>query len=217
MKKMQNESIQNKVEGISQEFTVRGASGGVFSVSAGQLVTITDLEGEQIVDFLAFVSPNHQEHLSVTHTRFNLRRLFLREGDVLLTNLQNPIIEIVKDTVGYHDMTAPSCDPTFYKNFGGDPNHRSCRQNFAEVLAPYGIENWRIPDPLNLFQNTPDLYHATPNDNKELTLGNAASKPNDYITFRFLTDAIFAVSTCPFDMFGVNGGKSTSAKVSIHQ
>lgn len=194
---------------------VPGAHGKAFKVSVGQEVIIKDLEGEQVVDFIAFVSPEYKEYLSVCHSSFNLRRLYLLEGDVLLSNFQNPVVEILEDTVGKHNMTAPCCDPVFYKNFGGDPKQRSCFQNFSEELKDYGVGNWAIPNPLNLFQNTPDLFHDSPEDTKELSLGKAASQKGDFIRLRFLTDALFAVSSCPFTMFSFNGGKSTSIEIII--
>lgn len=198
-----------------EKHNVSGAHGKAFKVSAGTEVTITDLEGEQVIDFMAFVSPNIKESLSVCNTRFNLRRLYLLEGDVLLSNLQKPIAKIIQDTVGIHNMTAPSCDSHFYKNLGKGPEHRSCFQNFTEVFEEYGIEPSDLPPPLNFFQNTPDLFHTNPEDTKELSLGEAASKPGDFVKIRFYTDAIFAVSVCPFTMFGFNGGKSTPIEVSI--
>lgn len=200
---------------MNEKHIISGAHGKAFKVSAGTEVTITDLEGEQVVDFMAFVSSNIKESLSVCNTRFNLRRLYLLEEDILLTNLQKPIAKIIQDTVGLHNMTAPSCDPHFYKNLGGSSEHRSCFQNFTDVLEEYGIESTDLPAPLNFFQNTPDLFHANHDDKTELSLGEAASKPGDFVKIRFCTDAIFAVSACPFTMFGFNGGKSTPIEISI--
>jgi len=195
--------------------TIPGAHGRAFEVKKGQEVKITDLEGEQVIDFAAFIAPDYNEYFSVTHTRFHLKRLYLREGDIFLTNFQNEIAELIEDTVGIHNMTAPSCDPIFYKNLGGDPNHRNCHQNFTDAFAEYGIEEWRVPDPLNFFQDTPNLFHESPEDNREISLGRVASKRGDYVRLRFLADAVFAVSACPFTMFGFNGGKSTSIEVKI--
>lgn len=196
---------------------IQGAHGQAFKVKKGQEVKITDLEGEQVIDFAAFIAPDYKEYFSVCHTRFNLRRLYLLKGDQFLSNFQTPMAELIKDTVGIHNMTAPSCDSMFYENLGGDPNHRSCHQNFTDAFAEYGIEEWRVPNPLNLFQDTPDLFHDNPKDDKELSLGTVASKAGDFVQIRFLTDALFAVSACPFTMFGFNGGESTPIEVKISE
>src|SRR5690625_1366782 len=155
----------------------------------------------------------------MSHTAFGLGRLYLQNGDLLVTNLQNPIIEVLNDTTnGFHDMTAHMCDPQLYKNYGVETEHRSCRQNLSEVLKPYGIENVMLPDPLNIFQHTPNIFRTSPDDNREVTLGGTSgsySKAGDYITIRFLTDTIFAVSSCPFDLEGFNGGEPTSIKITL--
>lgn len=185
---------------------VSGGYGYAFQVKKNQLIKITDLEGQQVIDLLAFKKDNYKEFLSVTHTRSALRRLYLEKGDALLTNDSNPFLEIVEDTVGIHDLTVACCDKAKYTELGM-PEHRSCRQNFSEVLEPYGIEEWRLPDPFNIFQNTPVYADGT------WGAEEPPSKKGSYIILRFLEDALFAVSACPYDQNGFNGGKSTSIEV----
>lgn len=187
---------------------VPGGYGYAFQIEKNQMLKITDLEGQQVIDLLAFHSQNDKEYLSMTHTRSTLRRVYLKEGDQLVTNNSRPFLEIVKDTVGVHDLTVACCDEAKYMELGM-PNHRSCRQNFTEVLEPYGIEEWRLPDPFNIFQNTPIYENGTWGAEKP------PSKKGSYIMIRFLESAICAVSACPYDLNGFNGGQSTPIEVSI--
>lgn len=187
---------------------VPGSYGYAFHIEKDQLLKITDLEGEQVIDLLAFQHQNDKEYLSVTHTRSSLRRLYLEQGDQLLTNYSRPFLEIVEDTVGVHDLTVACCDEAKYAELGLS-NHRSCRQNFTEVLEPYGIEEWRLPDPFNIFQNTPIYADGTWGAEKP------PSKKGSYIILRFLESALCAVSVCPYVYNGFNGGKSTPIEIEI--
>lgn len=187
---------------------VPGGHGYAFKVSKNQCVKITDLEGKQVIDFLAFHEQNHKEFLSVTHTRSVLRRLFLKVGDQLVINYSNPFVEIVEDTVGIHDLMVACCDQAKYAQLGLS-NHRSCRQNFTEVLEPYGIQEWRLPDPFNIFQNTPVYADGTWGSEEP------PSKKGSYIILRLLEDALCAVSACPYDQNGFNGGKSTPIEIAL--
>src|SRR5699024_9027322 len=131
----------NLMEGIKMVDThiVDGGFGGAFEVKKGDVVTIKDLEGEQVVDFMAFLAPDYKEFLSVSRTRFHLRRLYLLEGDTFISNLHTPIAEVVADTVKLHNLNAPMCSPEFYGRLGGDATQRSCMGIFTEALKPHGI------------------------------------------------------------------------------
>jgi len=62
------------------------------------------------------------------------------------------IVAIVRDDVGSHDVITSMCDSRRYTLDYGVENHRSCRTNLTEAYAPWGIGEWEIPDPFNLFQ-----------------------------------------------------------------
>src|SRR5699024_3089658 len=130
------------------------------------------------------------------------------EGDMLLTNFRNPMAEIIEDTVGVHDLLLAACEPKYYQEMGY-PGHRSCHQNFVEVLAPYGIEPDERPDPFNIFQNTILNSDGTYVDS------DPPSKAGDYIKLKFLMDALCAVSVCPFDIDGFNDGKPTPIQINV--
>ena len=93
--------------------------------------------------------------MSPHQTRSALRRLTLRLGDRLVDWNREPVLEIVRDDVGVHDLLFCACSPALYRQRFGLTDHRSCRMNLLEALAPHGIEEWQIPDPVNLFMKTP--------------------------------------------------------------
>ena len=73
--------------------------------------------------------------------------------------------------------------------------------NFVEALAEHDIADWRVPDPVNLFQNSPVLPDGT--------YASAASpaKAGDYVTLLALKDLIAACSACPQDLAPTNAGR----------
>ena len=165
----------------------------------GQLITITDIEGGQIGDFIAFNKNNHDEKFSPSHTRLKLLSLKIKVGDMLWTNYRNSIFEVVEDTVGTHDLLIPACDEWRYLVDYGVKEHRSCVTNFEEVLSPYNIHRNQISDPLNIFENTPSDH------NGKLSQEPTISKAGDRLVLRALMDTICAVSSCPMDL-NISGG-----------
>ena len=84
----------------------------------------------------------------------------------------------------------------------GLTGHRSCATNIAEVMGmEAGILG--VTDPFNCFQNTPNYSLKR--------LGS--SKPGDYIEFEAMLDCVCAVSCCPYDLDGFNGGRITDIAV----
>jgi len=122
---------------------------------------------------------------------------------------REPVLEIVRDDVGVHDLLFCACSPALYRQRFGLTDHRSCRMNLLEALAPYGVEELQIPDPVNLFMKTP------PRPDGEFDFHPAPSRPGDRIVFRCLVDVVAAVSSCPMDLSPINGGRITSLELVV--
>jgi uncharacterized protein YcgI (DUF1989 family) len=189
--------------------TVAGGFGGAWDARAGELVTVVDLEGEQTGDFVAFVVEDPEEWLSPVHCREALRSLFVRDGDMLVTNRRRPVLEIVRDDVGVHDATIPACDPTRYAVEFGVPGHRNCLENLWGAVAERGVDIRRMPEPLNLFQNTPVVGDA------RIGLTDPVSQPGERIVLRALVDLFGALSPCPQDIIPGNGLRPTPMRVVV--
>src|SRR5690625_1355089 len=165
-----------------RQFKVDGGKGAAFIVKKGQTLKITDLEGQQVIDFIAFNEDNFTEYLSVTQTRTNVHgNFYISTDDVLLSNLRNTIARITADTVGVHDLLIAACDPYYYAEVGHE-GHHSCHQNFIDVLIPYGIKPWEHPDPFNIFQNTQIRSDGS------WFQDDPPSKAGDYIELTFAMD-----------------------------
>src|SRR5947207_7079944 len=192
-----------------KELVIPAAHARMWRMRAGERVTITQTVGHQVGDFIAFNAADLTEFLSTSHTRSCLRTLRIGRGHSLYTNHREPIVEIVEDTVGVHDILAAACDPYRYKRDFGVDDHRSCRMNFVEALASFEIPDWRVPDPVNLFQNTsvhPDWSY---------TSGASVAKAGDYVTLLARMDLIAACSACPQDLAPTNGGRLSDLVVRL--
>ena len=134
---------------------VPAGHGGAIPVAAGEFLSVVDLEGAQVADFVAIQRADPRKTVSPHQTRSSLRRLTLRVGDRLVNQDREPVLEIVRDDVGVHDLLFCACSPALYRQRFGLTDHRSCRMNLLEALAPYHVEEWQLPDPVNLFMKTP--------------------------------------------------------------
>ena len=96
-------------------------------VAAGTTFRVVDIEGGQVGDLFAFTAADVHEYASAAHTRPSNGRLFPRPGQTVLTNLRQPILELVEDnSPGHHDTLYAACDPARYHLLGVDGPHRSC-------------------------------------------------------------------------------------------
>ena len=193
-----------------RELTVPAAHARMWRMRAGERVTISQTEGHQVGDFIAFNAADLTEFLSTSHTRSCLRTLRIGRGHSLYTNHREPIVEIVDDTVGVHDILAAACDPYRYRRDFGVADHRSCRMSFVEALAEFEIPDWRIPDPVNLFQNSP----VGPDGS--YGMGTSVAKAGDYVTLLATMDLIAACSACPQDLAPTNAGRLSDLLVRLH-
>ena len=82
--------------------------------------------------------------------------------------------------------------------------------NFVEALADYEIPDWRVPDPVNLFQNSPLLPDGT------YTSGASTAKAGDRVTLLARMDLIAACSACPQDLAPTNAGRLSDLQVRLH-
>jgi uncharacterized protein len=188
---------------------VPAAEGRSIAASAGEYLSVVDLEGAQVADFVALQRDDRRMAVSPHQTRSSLRRLTLRVGDRLVNQNREPVLEIVRDDVGVHDLLFCACSPALYRQRFGLTDHRSCRMNLLEALASYGVHELDLPDPVNLFMKTP------PRPDGEFDFHPAPSRPGDRIVFRCLVDVVAAVSSCPMDLSPINGGRITSLELVV--
>jgi uncharacterized protein YcgI (DUF1989 family) len=188
---------------------VPGGFGKYITAREGQFIAVVDLHGGQCVDFWAIDSHDFDHFLSPAHSWLHIGAIQPKVGDELVTNRREPILTILADDVGWHDMLAPACDRYRYERYYGITDHRNCCDNFLEAMSEMNWGNRLVPQPFNLFMNTfvePDgKFH----------LRDPISKAGDKVIFRAEKDVIIVTSACPMDLNVVGGGGITDIEVIV--
>jgi uncharacterized protein len=195
---------------LTRKILIPGGEGRTIKVYKDEYVKITDVSGKQVADLVALNMRDAQEYVSVSHTRIMLNRIFLRNGDTLYSNYRSAMLLLVEDSVGVHDLMYPCCDRMRYLLDFGIESHRNCRNNLSICLAEYGVDYSRVPDPVNLFQNTPLNADGSFAEQQE-----PKTKAGDYVIFKALTDVIIGISACPQDMTPLCGWNPTDINAEI--
>jgi uncharacterized protein YcgI (DUF1989 family) len=186
-----------------QQVTVPARGGASVPVREGQILRVIDLEGTQVADLVAVTQADRHEYLDTARTCSMLNRIYFRQGDRLFTNRRRPILEVVRDDVGAHDMQMAACDPRRYEIDFGATGHANCLANLTQALAAREFSWWEVPNPVNVFQSTPVQA-----DGSFVQLP-AQSRAGDCVEFRALMDVLVAVSACPQDYVPINGLRPT--------
>lgn len=170
------------------------------ALRVGQQVKVINTHGSQVVDTWAFCAFDHQEYMSMEHTRGLLSKLSPKIGDSLFTNYRHPILRLAEDTSpGHHDTLIAACDVHRYKLLGCRDYHDNCTDNLAQSLKELGFPQSSTPCPLNLFMNIP--WDA----NGSLSFEAPKTRPGDYVILTAERDAVVVFSACPQDMVPING------------
>jgi len=195
---------------VSKSFHIPARTGKGFRIHKGDLIGITDIEGQQPVDFWALNAEDIHEHLSCAHTKPSIEKLFPRVGDAAYTTHRRPIVTLLEDhSPGQHDMQFAACDKWRYLELGGRADHPSCQDNFHKALAELGLSLPYTPQPWNLFTN----FFINPDGT--FSVKAPATRAGDHLVLRAEMDAFVVVSACPQDLNDTCGGKPTDIQVEL--
>lgn len=171
-------------------------SGTAFILKKGKRLTVTDMEGEQVSDFICFNLADSREYLSSGRTIDYSETIFLTKGHNFYSNRSRVMFHIVEDTVGRHDFLLTPCSADTFRIIYGDANpHRGCFGNLCEALKAYGIEPDAIPVCFNIFMNV-----KVDGDTGKISVLPPKSKANDYIIIEAEMDLIVGMTACSAEM-----------------
>ncbi|MGI9253701.1 MAG: DUF1989 domain-containing protein, partial [Thermomicrobiales bacterium] len=94
---------------------IRPGTAEAIELRAGEALQIIDVEGKQVADCVVFSLGDQYEWGSTTVTRAANDNVMLTQGKQFWSNRRRPLIELVEDTVGRHDMLYAACDPVRYE------------------------------------------------------------------------------------------------------
>jgi len=169
--------------------------GVAFQLLKKQLLTVTDLEGEQVADLVAFNAADAREYLSSGRSIDYANSIYLTTGNILYSNRSRPLLTMVADDVGRHDFLLTPCSPeTFKLIYGNREYHPSCFENLAMSLKQFGIAADFIPTTFNIFMN------VVINPNGALDIQPPLSRERDKIVFCAQMDLIIGLTACSAEM-----------------
>jgi uncharacterized protein len=165
--------------------------GVAFEIDKGQTLIVTDPEGEQVADLVAFAREDKREVISSGRSLDYASKIFLTTGDLLYSNRSRVFFRIIEDTVGRHDFLLTPCSKDTFRIIYGDENpHQGCFGNLAAALTPYGIEPDSIPIAFNCFMN------VEMSSDGALSVKPPQSKAGDHIAFKAEVDLIVGLTAC---------------------
>lgn len=197
------------------DLRVDKATARSYEVKAGEYIQIIDVAGRQCSDFLAFdarkLLGGLERGLDATTTRTIIGNTYPQPGlySKFYDQDMNPLVEVVRDTVGRHDTFALACTAKYYED-SGYPGHANCSDNFNLVLGGFGIAARAGWPAINFFYNTGI------NSSNALYLDEPWSRPGDYVLLRALTDLVCASSACPDDIDAANAWNPTDIHVRVY-
>ena len=178
-------------------------------VRRGQVLRITDLEGQQAVDFLCYNAANPHERYHAPNTLKAAGTIFLTAGHKLYSDIARPIFTIVEDQFGGHDTIGGCCSAPSNEMLYGVKNCPGCRENFLAALATHGLGRRDIVPNINWFMRVPVGTHGG------AAIASGVSPPGCQVALRAEMDALAVISNCPQVNNPCNGFKPTPIEVEI--
>ena len=213
--KQETPPLPEPLANMKFELHIDKATGRAYEVKAGDYIQIIDVAGRQCSDFLAFdarqLQAGRERRFDMTATRTLTGYVYPGPGlySKFFDQDLQPLLELVRDTVGRHDAFGLACTAKFYED-AGYPGHANCSDNFSNALKPFGVQARRGWPCLNLFYNTGIGAQNA------IFLDDPWSRPGDYVLFRATTDLVCASTACPDDIDATNAWNPTDIHVRVY-
>jgi uncharacterized protein YcgI (DUF1989 family) len=197
------------------DFVIPAGHGRALIVPRGAVLRIHLVEDKQVGDCCFFNANDHREVFHVgqswalnvmlgTGNARSFRHFYSKPPR------ENVMLTVLEDTVRNHwGNMGGRCSKRLYELRDGDASHRSCQENLAEALAPFGLAGDDIVDVFNVFMNV----DVRP-DGSFIILAPTAMK-GDYIDLRAEMDVLAAISACPADRNATNDGRAKPLGVTV--
>ena len=191
---------------LLQDVVIPAGHGQAFEVQRGQVLRIHIVAAPQVGDCVFFNAHDFKEQFHVGQS-WSLNQ-FLKSGNARSFRSfyskpprENVMLTTLADTCRNHwGNMGGRCSRRMYELRDGiGTDHRSCQENLAEALAPYGITGDDIGDVFNVFMN------VVQDGDGNFRIEPSTAQVGDHIELRAEMDILAAVSACPGDVTLVNG------------
>jgi uncharacterized protein YcgI (DUF1989 family) len=172
---------------MSIDVLVQPGHGASLEMRRGQSLRIVEEEGPQAADLVAFARSDPRESMSIWFSRH--RGGTFTRIEKLYTKLPaaNLIFTLTRCPDRSLWLSPGRCNRFTYD----DPDHPNCQDILAQLIAPYGLSAFDVPEVLNLFMDvefSPDGAY---------TFAASPVNAGDYVELRAELDCVVAVSACP--------------------
>ena len=200
---------------ILEDFVIPAGHGKAFLVPRNAALRIHLVEDRQVGDCCFFNANDRREVFHVGQTW--ALNVMLGTGNARSFRhfyskppRENVMLTVLEDTVRNHwGNMGGRCSKRLYELRDGDRSHRSCQENLAEALAPFGVSGDDIVDIFNVFMNVELRADGS------FAILPPSAKKGDYIELRAEMDVLAAVSACPADRNATNDGRAKPLGITI--
>ena len=179
-----------------------------YQVKEGDYIQVISPAGRQCSDFVAFdtrkLDKGIEKGLDWQTTRTFMGNTFPGPGlfSKFYDTDHEPLVEVIRDTVGKHDTFNLACTSKYYEDVGyfGHPN---CSDNLTNSMSKYGVQKQKGWHAINLFFNTSSTgLNSVISD-------ESYARPGDYVMFKALKDLTIGTTACPSDIDPCNSWNPT--------
>jgi urea carboxylase-associated protein 1 len=197
---------------IIEETIVPGGGYWSRTLSRGQVLRITDVEGCQAVDFICFNAKDYTDRYSSTNTIKMNATIFVTKGTKLYSDDCNVLMSVVDDTYGQHDTICGCCNGGSNRVRYGVTDGPSCRRNFIKALSAYDMGPRDVVPNVNIF-----MYLPVGADGRLNGFDCGNSRPGERIELKAEMDVLAVFSNCPQLNNPVNNYKLTPIGVTVYE
>ena len=178
---------------------------------AGQVLTITDLDGNQAVDFLCYDAVDTSRAYSVQATLQAQGSVYLNTGSVLRSNEYDPLLTVVANDVERQDTLGGACSKESNTlRYGHHTfSQHACAENFIAELSRYGMGKRDQVSNVNWFMNVPVEADGA------LGIVDGLSAPGLSVSLRAERDTLVVISNCPQINNPCNGFNPSRCELTI--
>ena len=180
-------------------------------IPTGHLLTITDLHGNQAVDFLVYDAADTSVRYSAPDTLQAQGGIFLTTGSVLMSTEHTALMTLTADAVGRHDTVGGACSKESNTLRYGHHTwtQHACVDNFLAEGARWGLGKRDLVSNVNWYMNVPVEPDGA------LGIVDGISAPGLSLTLRAEREVLVLVSNCPQVNNPCNGFEPTAVLMTV--
>ncbi len=208
--------IPDPIYDPNHEVNIDRKTANAYQVKAGDYIQIITPTGRQCSDFVAYdtakLEKGIERGLDWQTTRTFMGNTFPGPGlfSKFYDTDHEPLVEVIRDTVGIHDTFNLACTSKYYED-SGYFGHANCSDNLNDSMKKYGVEEKKGWHAINLFFNT------SSGGQNSVTSDESYARPGDYVIFKALKDLTCGTTACPSDIDSCNGWNPTDIFVRTYE